>query len=211
MPDGPEKILETDGLGQIIIHVRLRADNASPLFPDRLPADLTAPVWWPAGFVPPEKTSPDTPVSVLAAYDGPAPDLLLADIPLGGLAAPVLDACRERFGLDLTPAFLEGGACVITGRFGKGRYVLSHAHLETPDSPAANTWLAHLLATFAGANGLGHHIPPWEPHAEPTRFDDPSLETARADLASLIGAGIAQRLLFHRNSWLLGWRPGMVR
>lgn len=189
-------------------HVRLRADAASPLFPGHLPAELAAPVWWPAGFVPPQ-SPPDSPVAVLAAYDGPEEDLLLADIPLGGLTETVLDACRERFGLSLTPAFLEGGACVITGRFGQGRYVLSHAHLETPNSPAANAWFAHLLASLSGANGLGHDVPPWEPHAEPTRFADPALETARDDLGRLVAAGIAQRLLFHRNSWLLGWRPGM--
>ena len=190
-------------------HVRLRADTASPLFPQALPAALTAPVWWPAGFVPPPDSPPEPEVSVLAAYAGAAPDLLLADIPLGGLTDNVLAACRERFGLNLTPAFLEGGACVITGRFGQGRYLLSHAHLETPDSPAANAWLAHLLATFSGTNGLDDRVPAWEPHGEPTRFDDPPLEAARNDLAGLVATGIAQRLLFHRNSWLLGWRPGM--
>jgi hypothetical protein len=148
-------------------------------------------------------------VSVLAAYAGAAPDLLLADIPLGGLAETVLAECRERFGLNLTPAFLTGGACVITGTFGQGRYVLSHAHLETPDSPAANAWLAHLLACLGGENGLTRRVPAWDPHGEPSRFDDPHLEAARNDMATLVAAGITQRLLFHRNAWLLGWRPGM--
>lgn len=190
-------------------HVRLRADTASPLFPPGLPAALTAPVWWPAGFVPPDHRPDAAPVSVLAAYAGAAPDLLLADIPLGGLPETVLAACRERFGLDLTPAFLQGGACVIAGAFGQGRYVLSHAHLETPESPQANAWLAHLLAAASHERDLRRHVPAWEPHSQPTRFEDPHLRAARDTLAGVVAAGISQRLLFHRNAWLLGWRPGM--
>jgi len=189
-------------------HVRLAANPDSALFPDALPPQLDVPVWWPAGFVPP--AGQDTPdVTVVAAYNGAGPDLLLADIALGAMPDALLAACQERFGLTLTPGFLDGGACVIAGSFGKGRYVLSHAHLETPDSPQANAWLAHLLGLFTCGDRFARHVPAWDPAGEPTRFDDAHLARARRDMEAVIEAGIRSRLLFRRKDWLLGWRPGM--
>lgn len=189
-------------------HVRLTIDPDSRLFPPSLAPVLTAPVWWPAGFAPP--TGPSDPdVVVVAAYAGAGPDLLLADIALGAMPDALLAACQERFGLKLTPSFLDDGACVIAGSYGKGRYVLSHAHLETPDSPQANAWLSHLLTIFSHGDGFGRHIPAWEPDSEPARFADPFLEAARLEMAAVTRAGQDARLLFQRNPWLLGWRPGM--
>uniref|UniRef100_I2PXF1 Biotin-protein ligase N-terminal domain-containing protein n=1 Tax=Desulfovibrio sp. U5L TaxID=596152 RepID=I2PXF1_9BACT len=193
-------------------HVRLAVDPDSGLFPASLAPDLIAPVWWPAGFAPPPAPA-EAEVMVVAAYAGAGPDLHLADVHLGAMPEDQLAACRERFGLKLTPAFLDGGACVIAGSFGQGRYVLSHAHLETPDSPQANAWLAHLLAVLGSGdgsgNGFGRHVPAWDPAAEPVRFEDPHLLAARRDLDAAIEAGQAARLLFQRTPWLLGWRPGM--
>jgi hypothetical protein len=190
-------------------HVRLTIDPDTPLFPASLPPDLTAPVWWPAGFTPPAGGRPDPDVTVVAAYAGAAPDLMLADIALGGMPGTLLAACQERFGLTLTPEFLSGGACVIAGSYGQGRYVLSHAHLETPDSPRANAWLSHLLSLFTQGDRFDQHIPPWIPADAPVRFDDPHLASASRDMAAIIASGIEARLLFRRNDWLLGWRPGM--
>ncbi|MHC1791274.1 hypothetical protein [Solidesulfovibrio sp.] len=194
-------------------HVRLVADVESPFFPAGLPGTIEAPVWWPAGFVPPagpsDRASAGT-VTPVAAYAGAGSDLMLADIALGSMPQALLAACQERFGLTLTPAFLDAGACVIAGRRGRGHYVLSHAHLETPDSPQANAWLAHLLELFApGAVPPSRAIPAWDPASEPVRFADPHLGSARRDMASVMAAGIDARLLFQRNPWLLGWRPGM--
>lgn len=189
-------------------HVRLRT-APSPLIPPALVPELVAPVWWPSGFVPaPDAQDPDG-VTVLARYAGPAADLLVADMPLGAMSGEALAACRERFGVDPAPAFLDGGACLVTGLFGKGRYVLSHAHLETPGSPQANHWLSHVLTCFAGGERFGDTIAAWEPDTTPVRFDDVFLERARRDMAELVAAGLAQHLLFRRTSWLVGWRPGL--
>jgi hypothetical protein len=192
-------------------HVRLLGEPGSPYLPGAMPAAFEAPVWWPAGFVPPAKggVAVDD-VAVVAAYAGAGADLMLADIALGAMPGELLAACQDRFGLTLSPDFLDGGACVIAGSHGRGRYVLSHAHLETPDSPAANAWLAHLLRLFdPEASIAGTAVPAWNPAGEPTRFADVHLEAARRDLESVIAAGIEARLLMRRNDWLLGWRPGM--
>lgn len=193
-------------------HVRLALASGSPYVPTDGPLDLEAPVWWPAGFVPPppQPGEPDPSVTVVAAYAGAGADLMLADIALGAMPDTLLAACQERFGLTLTPEFLSGGACVIAGRFGRGRYVLSHAHLETPDSPRANAWLTHLLRLFAPEiTPSATTVPAWDPAREPVRFADPHLDAARRDLDSVIAAGLESRLLVQRNPWLLGWRPGM--
>ncbi|KHK01922.1 hypothetical protein [Desulfovibrio sp. TomC] len=193
-------------------HVRLAVAEETPFFPAAAPREVEVPVWWPAGFVPPpgEQRAAGDAVSVVAAYAGAGADLMLADIALGAMPQGLLGACQERFGLTLTPEFLDGGACVIAGAFGRGRYVLSHAHLETPDSPRANAWLAHLLRLFAPeAEIAGEAVPAWDPAGEPERFADPHLGAVRRDLESVISAGIDSRLLLQRNAWLLGWRPGM--
>ena len=199
----------TDRLDHLVSgHVRLRLDPDSRLIPPDAPPTLAAPVWWPAGFAPPAD-GPDPDVAVVAAYAGAEADLLLADIALGGMSEALLGDCRERFGVELTPAFLDGGACMLSGSHGQGRYVLSHAHLETPDSPQANAWLSHLLSVFTLGDAFGRHVPAWNPTAEPVRFDDPHLAAARQAMDAAIAAGRQTRLLFLRNSWLLGWRPGM--
>lgn len=190
-------------------HVRLAVDPDSAVFPPRLSPQPTVPVWWPAGFAPPDNGRVDPDVVVVAAYAGAGDDLMLADIALGGMDEALIDACQQRFGVTLAPDFLSGGACVLAGRFGRGRYVLSHAHLETPDSPQANAWLSHLLSLFTLGDHFGDTIAPWRPADEPECFENPHLAQARRDMASIITAGIEARLLFHRNDWLLGWRPGM--
>jgi len=192
-------------------HVRLILAADSPYVAADAPRDMEAPVWWPAGFVPPPPSDgADPTVAVVAAYAGAGADLMLADIALGAMPDALLAACQQRFGVTLTPDFLNGGACVIAGRFGQGRYVLSHAHLETPDSPRANAWLAHLLKRFAPEiEPSATTVPAWEPAGEPELFADPHLGAARRDLESVIVAGLEARLLVQRNPWLLGWRPGM--
>jgi hypothetical protein len=100
---------------------------------------------------------------------------------------------------------------MIAGRFGRGRYVLSHAHLETPESPQANAWLAHILAVLTGnapPEAPPPAVPVWDLAGEARRFDAPGLELAETLLDEVIELGIAHRLLFRRNPWLLGWRRG---
>ncbi len=189
-------------------HARLVVDPDTALYPPSLPPAMAAPVWWPAGFEPPA-AGWDPDVMVVAAYAGAGEDLMLADIALGAMPDTLLAACQERFGLTLTPDFLDGGACVIAGSFGRGRYVLSHAHLETPDSPQANAWLTHLLTLFTAGDAFGRGIPAWHPDRDPVRFEDTHLASARRDMTAIIASGTEARLLFRRNDWLLGWRPGM--
>lgn len=189
-------------------HVGVTPDRGSPLVPGWLADRPLVPVWWPARFAPPVSGMAD---GVLAAYDGPGPDFMLADLALGGLPEGTLDAWRERYGIGIGTDFPGEGPCMLAGRFGRGRVVLSHAHLETPDSPQANAWLAHILDVLTGGDAPGAPsaaVAEWRPAGRERLFGAPELNRACAGLEEVIELGVEHRLLYRRSPWLLGWRPG---
>lgn len=195
--------------------VRLALNSADPL---ALPGaeEALAQVWWPAQFAPPPRQEKDG-VAVLARYAGLGPDFWVADLALSRFPEEALSDWENLYGLQVRPDFLKGRPAVISGQYGKGRYVLSYPHLETPDSPQANAWLAHLLTSLtnglAGADGNNSTVPPWHVgHEAPqsgVAWGDPVLAEAKAGLEAVIGLGQDHLLLFWRNPWLLGWRRGV--
>jgi len=185
-------------------HVHLRPNRASPYVPPALSGEPLAPVWWPAKFRPYGRE-----VAVVAAYGEPGPDFLMADIPLSLVPTQTLDDWEALYGVRLAPAFCEDDPCIVAGTFGSGRYVLSHAHLETPESPQANAWLAHLLVALAGTACPGTPAPAWTMGEGPPAWEDAGLEVAMAGLLDVAGLGIQHGLLSWREPWLLGWRQGL--
>jgi len=173
-------------------------------------SELLAQVWWPAQFAPPAAKTDDG-VSVLARYAGLGPDFWVADLNLSRFPEEALSDWENLYGLQVRPDFLTNRPAVISGRYGQGRYVLSYPHLETPDSPEANRWLAHLLRELAGAHCPEDTAltPPWRVGADEILWDDPTLRAAKAALEEAIGLGQDHLLLFWRNPWLLGWRRGV--
>ena len=165
-------------------HVRLELDAADPLTlptPPAAPgtpgkAEILAPVWWPAQFAPTKNERDE--VAVLARYAGLGADFWVADLNLALLPEGTLSDWENLYGLQIRPDFLNGRPAVIAGNFGAGRYVLSYPHLETPDSPAANAWFAHLLDKLTngltgGVTGglpedLGNAAPPAPAPSAPT-------------------------------------------
>ena len=109
----------------------------------------------------------------------------------------------------MRPDFLKGRPCVVTGRLGAGRYVLSYAHLETPGSAQANAWLAHILSVLLGEGTAAAKVPAWDVAGRPVLWREPALVAAREALESIIRTGQEHFLLFWRNPWLLGWRRGI--
>ena len=152
-------------------HVRVRARAGEELSPPGIPpllpagaagsrnnAPLSLPVWWPGRFAP-ENTEE---VCVLAAYDAPDADFWLADLPLQRIPAHVFEAWQALYGINLSADFLTDQPLVVSGAYGQGRYVLSYSHLETPQSPDANAWLAHLLRRLAALEPRRDLVPGWE-------------------------------------------------
>lgn len=171
------------------------------------------PIWWPGRFASPSGYEPDG-VEVLARYAGSdpgacPPDLCVADLPLSSLSPAVLEQWIALYGVSLAPAFLDGQPCALHGRYGNGTYTLSYSHLETPGSPDANRWLAHILRSLTGFEPMRDTVPDWRPGEMPVLWNDPDLLAARRGMGELIRLGLEHDLLFERAPWLTGWRAGV--
>lgn len=188
------------------LHVALSEDGAhSGLVPAGLPASPCLPVWWPGRFAVEARQD----VTILASYERPAEDFWLADLPIADLPADIFAAWQDIYGLSFTPTFLAGQPCLVHGKYGEGEYILSYSHLETPQSPHANNWLAHLLDVLGGITVKEALVPPWERHGGSDLWQDPVLASMQAGLDRVLDTGIRQGLLFRRTDWLLGWRTGI--
>ena len=194
-------------------HVLAHAPEAPGKAPDGVAATISLPVWWPGRFAPQEACAG---VRILATGMAPDADLWLADLPLSGVSPRMLETWRVCYGVDLSPGFLAGQPLVVSGTFGQGRYLLSYSHLETPESPAANAWLARILRGFGIAVPAAAAVPAWRLDADapaspprPASGLAASLHSARARLLSLLVLGGEQRLFFRRTPWLWGWRSGL--
>ncbi|ADU61760.1 MAG: biotin--protein ligase [Pseudodesulfovibrio sp.] len=196
-------------------HVHVSLNQTDPLVPPDLIREGTGesadkgpmlPVWWPGRFDP-----VDASVTVLARYGRPGPDFWVADLNLSTLPQGTMADWENLYGIHLDPDFMEGTPCVTANDFGAGRVILSYAHLETPASPHANRWLAHILDHVLG----GDHgqscgpVPAWDVAARPVVWDDPALMAARRAMEATIATGTSHFLLFWRTPWLLGWRRGI--
>ena len=195
-------------------HVRARIATATSL-EDCLPpgaagTTLSLPVWWPGRFAPQQNGD----VQVLATYAGPDSDLWLADLALATIPPHVSEAWQVQYGLNLSADHLDGLPLVVAGRKGGGRYILSYSHLETPESPQANAWLAFLLHGL-GFDADSRHlpaggIPAWDLDNNDCSIEpDPVLANALRAVRALLDMGCEQHLFFRRTSWLWGWRAGL--
>ena len=168
------------------------------------------PVWWPGRFAP----EADERVSILASYRQPDTDFWLADLPLSRIPAPVFEAWKDLYGVNVSADFLDGQPLMVAGNYGRGRYVLSYSHLETPDSPDANAWLAHLLRVLAGLAPQRELVPAWDLHRKaafrwPDTPQTAPLRTLLHGMRELLDLGVEHNLFFERTPWLWGWRPGL--
>ena len=179
--------------------------NGPALMPDTMPESPRLPVWWPGRFAP----TPEGDVTVLASYERPGEDFWLADLAIAELPADTFAAWQDLYDLPFSPSFLAGQPCVIHGRYGKGNYILSYSHLETPDSPHANRWLAYLLRTLGGLCPSREIIPPWLARPQAPLWDDPELERLDRMFEEVLHTGLKHGQLFCRTDWLMGWRTGI--
>jgi len=193
--------------------VHLSPSPGSAYTPEGLDHEPLAPVWWPARFLPqgePQDAPDHGPVEVVARYGRPGPDFYMADIPLAMVPGETLEDWEALYGVRLAPSFSEGDPCIVAGRHGRGRYVLSHAHLETPASPQANAWLGHILAELAGLDRApASPAPDWAMGQGEPVFLDSALERAMETMLETVRLGIGHGLLTWREPWLLGWRQGL--
>ena len=185
-----------------------------PLGPPEIESDRAMlPVWWPGRFSP-EPAEGASPLagepSVLAVYGGaPGEDFWLSDLPTRLLPKSAYSDWQSLYGVSLSPAFLEGQPCLVHGRYGQGSYTLSYSHLETPNSPFANAWLAKIAEKLGGFKPSSTEVPAWRLDEQPVAWAEPGLMACRHLVRGLIETGLEHSLIFRRNDWLYGWRAGM--
>lgn len=191
-------------------------------FPDRLyhllsghlrargpDGQILLPVFWPARF---EAESGGS-IKILARYEAPGPDLWLADLPFMEAPHAVRQQWTNAGRLDKTLDFPAGQPLVIEGNFGRGAYILSYSHLETPVSKDANRWLANILQN-RGIHTTARIVPTWR-LAAPERANTPAagaksaILSAYADIWRVALMAEKAGFLFFRMPWLLGWRRGL--
>jgi Uncharacterized conserved protein len=188
------------------LHMALASSKElAPLVPQAMPESPLLPVWWPGRFAAERHSD----VIILASYERPAGDFWLADLPIADLPPDTFGVWRDLYGLSFTPSFLAGQPCVVYGRHGQGEYVLSYSHMETPQSPHANRWLAHLFETLGGVHPAQALVPEWPSHGRSERWEDPVLTAMNENLDAVLETGVKHGLLFRRTDWLLGWRTGI--
>ncbi len=185
-------------------HVEADLNTDDPLVPADLGGKAMLPVWWPGRFDP-----VDDKVTVLARFGAPGPDFWVADLHLASLPEGTMTDWENLYGIHLRPDFLKGLPCVTANDFGQGRVILSYAHLETPASPPANRWLAHLLGEVLGQPLHAEPVPAWDVAARDIRWEDQTLLNAKKAMETIIATGTSHFLLFWRTPWLLGWRRGI--
>ncbi len=190
-------------------HVLARL-SPHPLCPPALEGyNISLPIWWPGRF---SKAS-GCDVDILAQARSRDSDFWLGDLALASIPQAFFGIWREEYGLDLSSDFLTNMPLVVSGRSGRGSYVLSYSHLETPQSPHANTWLAFLIAKLTQTDLQASTIPAWDLEQPVTQWplDDKSLplHKALAITRHLLDLGVAQQLFFRRTPWLWGWRTGL--
>ena len=165
------------------------------------------PVWWPGRF-----SNSGGDVEVLARYRGPDRDFWIADIALDSVPKRIFEEWKRLYGINLTADFLADTELMVTGRYGKGRYVLSYSHLETPDSSEANAWLVHILKALTCVSAASESVPAWN-FLFKRKSPDPGIPPLLSELLSrirdLVDLAMEHRLFFARTPWLVGWKQGL--
>jgi hypothetical protein len=123
----------------------------------------------------------------------------VADLPAEHLGPDLLPQWEELYGINLDPELLRGEPAMIRSSLGRGEYLLSYVHLESPGSPGANACRA----------GTEHGAVEWDLGKTPAVWEDPALEQGLKALWEVVTRGEENFLFCRRKPWLLGWRRGI--
>ncbi len=180
---------------------------------ENLPAVLPVSIWWPSQFALKEAAES----LCLAVYKAPGADFQVADIALSdvGERQVAWSKWERQYGINLDPAKLMGHPAIVEARRGKGRLILSYAHLDTPGQVWGNRLF---LCCLRYLDGMAAQVR----KAIPVVGSRPGGATARAGVealsclreardaaAALISFGEQHLLWNWRRPWLLNWRRGI--
>ncbi|MFZ2447985.1 MAG: BPL-N domain-containing protein [Syntrophobacteraceae bacterium] len=177
-----------------------------------IPPEIPVSVWWPSQFR--WDAADCRSVRALALYSDPEPDFQVADLRLCDMDPNVSWPDMEKaYGINLDPARIKGHPAIIETQRGRGRMVLSYAHLETPGDDRGNQLLCNVLAYLEAQSkeagkDAAEKFPPPDPVAPLEARDWEAVFRAGEAAADLISFGEANLLWNWRKPWLLNWRRG---
>ncbi len=200
--------------------------------------DAQLPVWWPGRFAEPHEPIQHNElqgeVKVLARYVDMGEDLYLSDLPLKKLPPSTLEDWYNLYGVNLRPNLLNNQPCIIGGDYGKGQYILSYSHLETPYSHDVNSILQQILKQYltvptefgdlpnkndeeyleiSGKSKKNNALNTIEFNVNwlmpENNADFKLIETLYYELNSVFSLAEDLHLLFPRNIWLYGWHSSI--
>lgn len=123
--------------GQIYISGAL----SHPAWKD-IPAEVPVSIWWPSQF----QLDPGFRADCLASYTLPGNGFQVADLAVCDVDGKSgWKELEKAYGINLDPAKIEGHPAIIEIKKGKGRLVLSYAHLETPGDDWGNRLFSNIL------------------------------------------------------------------
>jgi len=188
--------------------------------------EIPVSVWWPSQFW----LEPGCKATCLAAYSVPGAGFQVADLRVCDVdRCDRWDELEKAYGINLDPARIKGHPAIIEIERGKGRLVLSYAHLETPGDLQGNRLFFNLLnylndasENSAPGRASGARRPVSERRPGPAdRMPENSVPStgacppasgvsaAKQAAADLIAFGEVNLLWNWRKPWLLNWRRGI--
>ncbi len=116
---------------------------------ENIPARIPVSVWWPSQFQLDPEPCPDPPpcrAACLASYANPGVGFQVADLRVCDIDQNAgWRELEKTYGINLDPARIKGHPAIIEIEKGKGRLVLSYAHLETPGDRWGNRLFLNIL------------------------------------------------------------------
>jgi hypothetical protein len=183
-----------------------------------IPARIPVSVWWPSQFqLDPEPAGfPTSGQAIcLANYTSPGEGFQVADLRVCDVEEGAgWGELEKAYGINLDPARIESHPAIIEIEKGKGRLILSYAHLETPGDNWGNRLFFNIL-NYMDKVSPGLHDERQARNGEqeticvPCCPPAPGISNAKQAAADLIAFGEANLLWNWRKPWLLNWRRGI--
>src|SRR5208337_717335 len=194
-----------------------------------LPARIPVSVWWPSQF----RLDPGCRAACLGSYADPGVGFQVADLRVCDTGESAgWEQLEKSYGINLDPARIKGHPAIIEIEKGKGRLILSYAHLETPGDLWGSRLFLNILNYLHDVSGVStsggersvNGSPPatgakrssspltrQERSAAPPgiRYTESGISKAKQAAADLIAFGEANLLWNWRKPWLLNWRRGI--
>ncbi|MGA3113858.1 MAG: BPL-N domain-containing protein [Syntrophobacteraceae bacterium] len=118
---------------------------------ENIPVRIPVSVWWPSQF----RLDAGCQAACLASYADPGVGFQVADLRVGDAGESAgWEELEEAYGINLDPERIKGHPAIIEIEKGKGRLVLSYAHLETPGDVWGNRLFFNILNYLSDISGV---------------------------------------------------------